>query len=660
MVYRSPKLLETPIKLNSSDIETNLNNISKIITEYTHTHSNNSETTLYNNQKNYRPPFGTSNERVSYFTSNSLKTIFNPGPGTYNVSKTLIKKSFSKNETSPAKILENSEDSENLFINKSKRFSYPKKTKSISPIADYNKEEYKKYIDSIFSKKTTLYKNDTFTFEPFNPKRILSILPKGMKYVYKENGSLEVLSSDYVDDDNYSINLKSKKTKKLIKNYNSITKKSKGKLNEYIEKEKEKNLLNNSNINDNPKLESNNVVFNSNSSTNEPTINSSVSVVNFNKSNISKNYFNTNLPNREDVEIKLSNTKIYKNNTNLVGDSTEEGILNKLYKDKNRKNFDSPGPGEYELPDKNIISPKSPKFQNFGSTVSRGIMYPSIKNFILIGKKNKDNLTHCVKNNISGFKNSINTFKEKYNFNKTKLFKKKNSINSFNTLSKLNMESIKQKNILAKIEQKSKIGPGSYEPLYNEKKLSLSSDIENFGSLEKRFPNYSTLETPGAGSYLQLQTWGDKKEKKTNYFHNIKKPEKNLEEQKEICKNVLKQYKINPEIGQYEPDRTCTIDYENYKTVEKSKTKPCFGSNLKRFNSLSKNKINDNFVGKYELLIPEKKNYQQKSPFLVGAERDTIENMGLKFRNNSEIGPGSYLADSYFQWNKKSFNMLFT
>ena len=73
---------------------------------------------------------------------NSLKTIFNPGPGTYNVSKNLIKKSFSKNETSPAKILENSEDSENLFINKSKRFSYPKKTKSISPIADYNKEEY--------------------------------------------------------------------------------------------------------------------------------------------------------------------------------------------------------------------------------------------------------------------------------------------------------------------------------------------------------------------------------------------------------------------------------------------------------------------------------------------------------------------------------------
>ena len=44
-------------------------------------------------------------------------------------------------------------------------------------------------------------------------------------------------------------------------------------------------------------------------------------------------------------------------------------------------------------------------------------------------------------------------------------------------------------------------------------------------------------------------------------------------------------------------------------------------------------------------------------PFSVISERKELGNEGQDV--NNEVGPGSYDRDSYFDWNKKSFNALF-
>ena len=40
-------------------------------------------------------------------------------------------------------------------------------------------------------------------------------------------------------------------------------------------------------------------------------------------------------------------------------------------------------------------------------------------------------------------------------------------------------------------------------------------------------------------------------------------------------------------------------------------------------------------------------------PFGVGSRRKDLNQC------DNDIGPGDYVSDSYFNWNKKSFNVLF-
>ena len=65
-------------------------------------------------------------------------------------------------------------------------------------------------------------------------------------------------------------------------------------------------------------------------------------------------------------------------------------------------------------------------------------------------------------------------------------------------------------------------------------------------------------------------------------------------------------------------------------------------------------------VGKYNLSFKEKEITQQMSPFSSNVERDG-NNYFLPNNKNKkkEIGPGAYRYDSYFDWNKKSYNILF-
>ena len=55
---------------------------------------------------------------------------------------------------------------------------------------------------------------------------------------------------------------------------------------------------------------------------------------------------------------------------------------------------------------------------------------------------------------------------------------------------------------------------------------------------------------------------------------------------------------------------------------------------------------------------PEVKFGQQIAPFSSSTEKKEGEYFIIK-DNNAKTGPGSYRADSYFDWNKKSYNILF-
>ena len=46
-------------------------------------------------------------------------------------------------------------------------------------------------------------------------------------------------------------------------------------------------------------------------------------------------------------------------------------------------------------------------------------------------------------------------------------------------------------------------------------------------------------------------------------------------------------------------------------------------------------------------------------PFLSNVEKDGFKSMVDRITDNKEVGPGAYRYDSYFDWNKKSYNMLF-
>ena len=121
----------------------------------------------------------------------------------------------------------------------------------------------------------------------------------------------------------------------------------------------------------------------------------------------------------------------------------------------------------------------------------------------------------------------------------------------------------------------------------------------------------------------------------------------------------MKENHKQPIIGQYSIENINTIDSNTKKSISVSKNQPGFGSSFKRF-YIFKNQLNENNgVGSYNLKPPDVQIYQQYSAFLGSAQRDDIDNMKKNKLINPLAGPGSYKKDSYFDWNTKSYNILF-
>ena len=347
---------------------------------------------------------------------------------------------------------------------------------------------------------------------------------------------------------------------------------------------------------------------------------------------------------------KKINKKDYKkidvNNINNLNDSYIRDIVyNTLMEIE-------PGPGYYtnkSVFDKyQLISKKHKKF-NFGSNEKRTLN--------LLNKNTNKNLGPGAY-----FKND--NYK-KINKNILSHFNKTQKIISKNYIKKLLDSPKKIDNFFSKTETSPEIGPGKYEFRSQFEKEQKSSS----GPYEKRFFNIIKKNSLGPGEYLPLNNWEkNNNEIIMNQINNYKNRLKN--NNKEEGRDYFIPKNDNPEVGTYNPQIINSIEYNlifhnnkisnlnapfctsEKKFAHKYNSTPENlgpGSYLNNLNISKKNIINKEIKAKYNLLMKDiKKNKKIKA--LYDKNKNKI---------NSKIGPGTYNDFNYYDWNKRSFNILY-
>ena len=207
-------------------------------------------------------------------------------------------------------------------------------------------------------------------------------------------------------------------------------------------------------------------------------------------------------------------------------------------------------------------------------------------------------------------------------------------------------------------------GPGTYYP-----KIDKTIEPNKFGNFnntfnfrQKRFgPSSSELkwqmETPGPGEYINPYTaTGTANTLLINGLYIDIRKGKEILRQKAKTQRPLKQVGlITPGVGSYEPDKVLSIAYNNRKKAkerkENEKLKIAFDSHMKDEKQLSELKSNLG-PGIYYKEIPSK-SPTISSPFQNGVERMKDGKVG------SGLEPGHYDIGSYFDWNKKTYNVSY-
>ena len=111
-----------------------------------------------------------------------------------------------------------------------------------------------------------------------------------------------------------------------------------------------------------------------------------------------------------------------------------------------------------------------------------------------------------------------------------------------------------------------------------------------------------------------------------------------------------------PSIGDYYPEFRNSIEYNLYKNIYNyNDKKPSFNTAEKRFFEFKKKFEDENYIGKYNIGGKEKEYTQKIIPFSSSVEKGGLKNI----TKDNSVGPGAYRYDSYFDWNKKTYNMLF-
>ena len=221
--------------------------------------------------------------------------------------------------------------------------------------------------------------------------------------------------------------------------------------------------------------------------------------------------------------------------------------------------------------------------------------------------------------------------------------------------------------------EKSEIpGPGEYTlksftTSPNGRKTQSTSPKGKFGSNEKRFVDISNTKwkycVPGPGYYnpeeIKTQSFKPFNTFYKTKFYNLKKNPIFSIKKVVLNGNGLAREKAPP-IGLYNPDMIFTIDYKNKKKVFETKNnKVAFDSTYNKKKKQKKIKSYDNNINigpGYYYHEKINKNLRPSPQFHI-SENDSKKKW---FTNsNSNIGPGHYDINGYFDWNKKSFNINF-
>lgn len=183
-------------------------------------------------------------------------------------------------------------------------------------------------------------------------------------------------------------------------------------------------------------------------------------------------------------------------------------------------------------------------------------------------------------------------------------------------------------------------GPGTYENSL-DRSLSIKKGKNAAMNKEKRFLNTKKTETPGPGQYSEIKRLGYKNKKPSAAF--VSKSTRWLSVPAKIP--APGSYEIKSTIGTVQKKGNSIHPLLNKKS--KSESNIGFYSKAARFNDKSTKNIEIPGPGAYNTLQNPSKN----APTLG---KDTR----FKPDQNEGPGPGTYLEDS--EWNKKSFNILFT
>ena len=667
--------------------------------------------------------FGSNQKReLQFFIT---KQQYSPGPGSYEINDDFIKKSFNKYITS-ANFEENNENDKNndcccqysqnnlkLFITKEERFKVFNNNDYPGP-GEYQLTNLPQ-IKNYFTKKYQINKSRSYLTKSL--KRMISIPSKGNDFGYKIDSNGELILEENTNASignnnnkyenkslspgNYSVGPKFRKNILDWKKKINITKERENTItNKMNEKFKNKNMNilfdeNNNNLNDNIKT--------------EPTTNDlsrSFSIINYkdmgttnncnlpnensNNNNLTKNKINTNTINNENGNLKdkkEDKKNISHNFFRILNDELRyKNILNKYLENK----IQYPGPGEYNLPDEYEKIVNAKKCDNFGSTLSRGILFP-LKREISIDIKKEDNnfqLYSCRENNKNNENNSQQDEFDKNNSSEKKMYKKNININRkdrkekkdlyFLSLRKYNksIKLEKSDNLDTEIEESQNFyinnNNNSLESTDEKRKKNKSKTktkklIENFGSLVKRFNEICKKEiTPGVGSYSLVKTQENnynKYQSKSPYNIIIQNLNKRNNKISNTVRNKFKNlYHKSPPVGLYSPELRDCIEYKCKKRCQKNTGNAPFLNKIERFFKIDNKNDFSNEVGKYNLIKEEKEIKQQNSPFTFNKGRNNIlDYYKNKSGNNNtdNLGPGSYRNGSYFDWIKKSYNKNF-
>ena len=227
-------------------------------------------------------------------------------------------------------------------------------------------------------------------------------------------------------------------------------------------------------------------------------------------------------------------------------------------------------------------------------------------------------------------------------------------------------------------------GPGNYEfqpftkDIEKEKEEHPLLDVQ-FGFTGERFNDNYTMRdkynTPGPGYYISNNDNKQNNNKDLKLLiHPAKTSEKfNIKKITNTNKNKflngkytsLEEYKFRdnvPPVGYYYPEYFSTIEYKNRINLMNSKNADiCFNKSITK--SLKKSDSAPNIVGPgYYITNKEKKKNisinENHPPFFSSQDKKSFPEKKKKIKINfGELN--KYQMKDYFQWNKKSFNVIF-